>query len=428
MGWSWRFCQNALVDATVASEVARTGQPQPDVEERVLVDHRPAPLLAPGKPILAPCVDNAIIIAWSPEESRDANRHLALELSDRGFACRVEVETARGSTAIVLMFDGIARIFMNKPSRVWRLYYDIDQLIRSKRASGEALRIVVGHIVSQFLLRRCFLSALSEVWGHIESFLGRIEVMPPRVRSRRTPLLRCLDFNLPSRSPCVVDRLLNGCEHTRARAPGGGSAPFGTGRRLSLAGVLAFLRRATGSLGPFSEARRAQLAEPPDPTTDFDCWVDSFPPPATPLKIEVSRTPAERKRRRIFAERVGVVPRLIDPFSSHTNWHRVLAGAWARADATHNKEARVSALALQRALRRPHGHGHVILGIGDNLAEILASEQGRSKDRELNAVLKCAAACQEAGDFMWKRRHVVSEKNLADFDSRRVSASLAVAS
>ena len=51
-------------------------------------------------------------------------------------------------------------------------------------------------------------------------------------------------------------------------------------------------------------------------------------------------------------------------------------------------------------------------------SEALASEKGRSKDRGLNAVLRRAAACQEAGDFMWKRRHAVSEKNFADFDSR----------
>ena len=138
MGWSWSLwlCQNALVDAMVASE-ARTGQPRPDVEERVLVDHRPAPLLAPGKPILSPCADNAIIIAWSPEESRGANRHLASELSNRGFAFRVEVETARDSTAIGLMFDGVARIFRNKPSRVWRLYYAIDQLILQRRFGSD---------------------------------------------------------------------------------------------------------------------------------------------------------------------------------------------------------------------------------------------------------------------------------------------------
>ena len=147
------------------------------------------------------------------------------------------------------------------------------------------------------------------------------------------------------------------------------------------------------SLEPFSEARRAQPAEPPDPPTVFDCWLDSLPPPATPLKTEGSWTPAERKRRRIFAERVGVVPRLTDPSPSPTNWYRVLAGAWAGADAIHNKEARVGALALQRAFRRPHDHGHVILGIGDHLAEILASEKGRSKDREPNAVLRRAAAC-----------------------------------
>ena len=187
----------------------RWHDPRPDVEARVLVDHRPAPLLAPGKPILAPC---AIIPAWSPEESRDANRHLASELTNRGFAFRVEVEIARGSIGIGLMFDGIARIFRNKPFRVWRLYYAIDQVIRQRRASGEALRIVVSHIVSQFLLRRCFLSALNEVWGHIESTLGRIGVMPPCVVAE----FRCcagLILICRHRADRPVSST-DGCEHT----------------------------------------------------------------------------------------------------------------------------------------------------------------------------------------------------------------------
>ena len=323
------------------------------------------------------------------------------------------------------MFDGIARVFRNKSSRAWRLYYAIDQLIRQKRASGEAP--VVGHIVSQFLLRRCFLSALSEVWGHIESILGHIKVMPPRVVAE----LRCcaglilICRHRADRPVSSTDYLTDASTHGYTLLEGGPnhSELVGACRRREL---WRFSAEPSESLGLFSEARRAQLAEPPDPLTDFDCWVDSFPPPATPLKTEVSRTPAERKRRRIFAERVGVVPRLTDPFSSHTNWHRVLAGARARDDAIHSKEASVSALALQRALRRPHDHGHVILGIGDNLAEILASEKGRSKDRELNAVLRRAAACQEAGDFMWKRRHVVSEKNFADFDSRLADEGLLI--
>ena len=173
-------------------------------------------------------------------------RHLASAsgLSNRGFAFRVEVETARGSTAIGLMLDGAARTFWNKPPRVWRLYYAIDQLIRQKRASGEALRIVVSHIVSQFLLRRCFLSALSEVWGHIESTPGLIEVMPPRVvaEPRCCVGLILICRRRADRPVSSTAYVPYGCEHTRVRAPGGGSEPFGPGQRLPLAGALAFLR------------------------------------------------------------------------------------------------------------------------------------------------------------------------------------------
>eukprot|EP00972_Heterocapsa_arctica_P114453 16442524-Heterocapsa_arctica.AAC.1 len=87
MGWTWSLwlCQNSLVEAMVASEVARTSQPRSVVEARVLVDHRPAPTLSPGNPVLCPYVDNAIIIAWSKQESHAANTALAAELDRRGF-------------------------------------------------------------------------------------------------------------------------------------------------------------------------------------------------------------------------------------------------------------------------------------------------------------------------------------------------------
>eukprot|EP00972_Heterocapsa_arctica_P024232 3574297-Heterocapsa_arctica.AAC.1 len=38
----------------IASEVTRTGELRSVVEARVLVDHRPAPTLSPGNPVLCP--------------------------------------------------------------------------------------------------------------------------------------------------------------------------------------------------------------------------------------------------------------------------------------------------------------------------------------------------------------------------------------
>ena len=44
------------------------------------------------------------------------------------------------------------------------------------------MQVVVGHIVNLFLLRRCLLSALSEVWNFINDDAGERE-LPPSVKA-----------------------------------------------------------------------------------------------------------------------------------------------------------------------------------------------------------------------------------------------------
>ena len=59
-----------------------------------------------------------------------------------------------------------------------------------------------------------------------------------------------------------------------------------------------------------------------------------------------------------------------------------------------------------------------MVSFGDNLSEILALESGRARDWELNAICRRAAGMKLYADIDWRRRHIISNANLTNFDSR----------
>eukprot|EP00959_Pyramimonas_sp_CCMP1952_P315204 6597576-Pyramimonas_sp.AAC.1 len=58
------------------------------------------------------------------------------------------------------------------------------------------------------------------------------------------------------------------------------------------------------------------------------------------------------------------------------------------------KEARIALVGLHHAVRDPASHGGVVLSLGDNLSEVLATERGRAHDPALNSVCRRAAAVE----------------------------------
>ena len=52
----------------------------------------------------------------------------------------------------------------------------------------------------------------------------------------------------------------------------------------------------------------------------------------------------------------------------------------------------------------------------DNMSEVLAMEKGRARNYELISLCRHSASLQISADIQWDRRHVISEKNCADFD------------
>ena len=59
-----------------------------------------------------------------------------------------------------------------------------------------------------------------------------------------------------------------------------------------------------------------------------------------------------------------------------------------------------------------------VLGLGDNVSEVLSQERGRACDHALNAVCRRAAALRLACGFQWLRRYCESARNPSDHDSR----------
>ena len=60
----------------------------------------------------------------------------------------------------------------------------------------------------------------------------------------------------------------------------------------------------------------------------------------------------------------------------------------------------------------------IVLSLGDNLSEILASHKGRSSDPVANAQLRRAAGLTAAAGIFWRRRHIETGRNPTDKGSR----------
>ena len=70
------------------------------------------------------------------------------------------------------------------------------------------------------------------------------------------------------------------------------------------------------------------------------------------------------------------------------------------------------------AVATPALHGSAVLGISDNYSEALASEGGRARSYELDAVCRQSCALQLVSGILWTRRWVESLRNCTDSASR----------
>ena len=119
-------------------------------------------------------------------------------------------------------------------------------------------------------------------------------------------------------------------------------------------------------------------------------------------------------------EVVGLVPALPDELMEPGRWRCLIKGRWKRPEAIHCKEARAAFYGLEREAALPDGHDEVVLAAGDNLAEVLASERGRARCRELLGLVRRGAAVRLAANIRWCRRYIDTKRNISDYDSRHL--------
>lgn len=191
-----------------------------------------------------------------------------------------------------------------------------------------------------------------------------------------------------------------------------------------------FHPRLVESDGPWTSASAAEKGTGEIPAGDFSDWFDRgvadvFGKVADD-QLAVALRPRDGRRvdppSRCFEEVHDAVPAVPDAVTVAKRWGRVVCGGWARAEAIHNKECRASLLALRRASSRTDFGDTILIGLGDNLSGILSTSRGRARNWELNSLCHVAAAYQIASGMTWRRRHLVSAANPADFDPRLADA------
>ena len=116
----------------------------------------------------------------------------------------------------------------------------------------------------------------------------------------------------------------------------------------------------------------------------------------------------------------GRVPRLRDDLLRPGRWRLVRCGRWRKRAAIHVKEARGALAALCFAATLPSCQDKLVLGLGDNLPEVLATERGRARDYELLGVVRRGAAIRIVTGIGYLRRHAETKRNLSDYHSREL--------
>ena len=415
MGWSWAlyFCHEAL------SECGRRAQIRCGGPADVVMDWTPAPPISWDIGVVGPYVDNGNVLGGSRRAVDTLLAALKSELALIGLVVHDEMPTERNLELVGRVFRGKERVLSPRPSRTWRLWYALGTVIEREVLSRGHMRQIVGHLVDHLSVRRECLCCLDAVYRFIGDGTGPPLALPSRVlrelvvckgllvlvhSSLGRPVLQkvcCSDSSTDGfalhetdASASEVLEAIRWRERWRFREP----APEQTLVASSFRGTLAGTSPVAPLFMQWCSAHR-----------DLDEELDGAPEGPMPVPLSYHRAQVET---------VGLVPNLSEELCRPERWRRVIVGRWTEPSAIHNKEARAALLGLARESRRVASYGHVLLSLGDNLAEVLASDRGRARDLELLGIIRRACSFQVACDIRWARRYISTDRNISDADSR----------
>ncbi|CAK0901720.1 unnamed protein product [Prorocentrum cordatum] len=418
MGWSWGLCicHSALTDGLIVA-VGRMMVCSREVAERQLArDGFPAPCLSKGRPVIAPYVDNGGVVCYDVADAKQVYKEMVGELVSRGFTLRDLVEFDEDLDMVGFVLSGSDKCWKRRRSRFWRLYGGVGQLLARGGCAGDVMRVVLGHLVNFFLLSRCCLSILQECYQFVQQNIGRYRRFSATVVSELRACQGALPLAVARLSDPFYEKAFISDSSTHGHALHQG---YFSGAELRSVGRWKERWR-------FADEEKALglglEANGPGLDADFDCLGESFDldevPRGSPLRPAAVGAAGALPRSVKPEVITGIVPALPDELLDGARWSRVLVGAWGRREAIHMKECRFSLAGLRHAVADPRAPGCQVLSAGDNLSEIMATEEGRAVDHGLNALCRRAAALQLGAEIRWVRRHVESERNPTDADSR----------
>ncbi len=295
---------------------------------------------------------------------------------------------------------GASNTLGHTAARSWRLFYALDDAASRTGLVGTTLRILIGHVLYHFGLRPEFFSVLESVFWFIAA---NLEKWAPLDVCTRNELVVCR--GLVFQSLIALDKPVARkiyCSDSSA-----------LGYELSVTEALPHEVR---DAARWQERRRYRGLEEPEThrhPTSYQGQLAGASSLAGDESAFVQRVAdAERYRsagrRRVSGIAVdtfqpcrrpktvalfnGVVPALPQTLLWCGRYAPIVTGAWRNPDVIRCLGSRASVAGLRHAAAVPELQDTIVLSIADNLAEICASDKGRSKDPALNSLLRRTAA------------------------------------
>ena len=309
----------------------------------------------------------------------------ATALRSVGLPVHEEVEGNLHALCQGMQFDGENQMVRVSSERRSKLQQGIHAFVRRPRCRPSELRVIVGHLVFAFLLRRPLLSILRHVYKFI---------MLPDTPQR---LWHCVR------------------------------------KELEVAACLLLFAESAMSVSDSSSFAWAAHETDWDIKKVVDCinWNERwrFEDPSA----VGARSHAQTQVRPLLQLSPQVLPQplpegsqdVVDfpevsfPWIENSTWRSLNAKQWHNmSEPIHIKESRASLWGLRRITRSKNSAGHIHLFLTDSLGNALAVEKGRCGDPKMLNLLRRWSAYCIAGSCRVRMRWIPSEVNPSDAESR----------
>ena len=386
MGWNWalHFCQSVVTNALHIASFDRHRQ--------VLDGSSEAHISGYDSTVAAGYVDNFAIVG-SDRDLVQQKRDEVCHVLKAQFNLPVhELCDSQPSGEFVGLVFSDGRHWNIKPKRMHRLRDAIACVLQRGRASGDLVRILIGHITFVCLLRRESLSFLHALYAFADKNLGRV-----------APLWHSVIVELQ----CVMSILP--LLHVDISAPWSTHVAASDASLFGLGGCEKVLpAELVGTVGRQSERWRFSA----EASIQARSHALDVPESHTQHLSSVNQlSHAVHNDTRHFAE----VPEII---YKDKGWRNFMAIRVRGSRGILNLEARAFVSALKHQLRRLEGFHKRHLCIVDNMALCLALCKGRSSAPPLLHPLRQAACLLLVTGSRIGPRWVPSERNYSDKSSR----------